>query len=431
MTPHTNPRPTQCRIDALPARADSWVLPRNVIFVAPYPSDVTLRFVRAVASLDDVRLLGVVHTPPSGDDAQLFDDFVRVTEPNSVTDVLDGVEVLRRRHGQPHRIVGILELLMVTLARARERYGVPGMSVETAELFREKARMKDALRAAGLPVARHRLLTSEAAARAFVEEVGFPVILKPPAGMGAKSTFRVSNPGELVAGLRASGTGPHEPVLAEEMLKGSEHSFETITVGGVPRASSISNYLPGCLEVLENPWVQWAVVLPRETGSPHLDRVREMGFAAVRAFGLEDGMTHMEWFERADGSLVIGEIAARPPGAQLLQMTGSVHDVDIYRAWARAVVDAEFEAPWERKYSAGCAYIRGMGHGRVVSVRGVKETHEAVGKWLVAAKLPTVGALKNDSYEGDGWVMVRHEDTREVQRLIKLIIETIKIQYLA
>lgn len=404
---------------------------RNVVFVAPFPSETTLRFVRAVASLDDVKLLGVVHTPPPEPELRLFADLVRVTEPMSLEDVLDGVEVLRRRHGQPFRIIGILEMLQVNLAHARERYGVAGTTVKTAELFREKARMKDALRAAGLPVARHALVRSEAEAFAFATEVGFPLVLKPPAGMGARATFRVSAPSELTRVLSGLCVSPVAPVLAEEMLHGSEHSFETITVGGVPQAWSIASYRPGCLEVLENPWIQWACVLPRELDTPTFRRARALGFAAIAALGLEDGMTHMEWFEKADGGLAIGEIAARPPGAQLLHMTGAVYGVDIYRAWARAVVDGALDAPWQRKYAAGCAYVRGMGSGRVVAVTGVRETHEAVGEWLVEARLPTIGAHKSDSYEGDGYVMVRHESTAKVEELITTIIQTLKIHYAA
>lgn len=400
-----------------------------MIFVAPFPSDVTMRFVRAVATVANVRLLGVGHTPPPGDEASLFHDFVRITSPTSFEDIVVGVDELRKRHGEPYRIIGILEAMMVTLARVRERYGVAGTSVATAELFREKAQMKDALRAAGLPVARHQLVTSEGDARAFAARVGFPIIVKPPAGMGAKATFRVSSEEELlrvVSGMRVSADSP---VLAEEMLRGSEHSFETITIGGVPRVSSISSYFPGCLEVLENPWIQWACILPREIDTPRFERAREIGVKAVRALGLEDGMTHMEWFEKADGSLAIGEIAARPPGPQLLHMTGVVHGIDIYRAWARAVIDAELDAPWTRTHAAGTAYIRGMGRGRVVRVTGVRETHDAVGEHLVEARLPTIGAMKNDSYEGDGYVMVKHESTKKVEELITTIVQTIKISY--
>ena len=390
-----------------------------------------MRFVRAVRKLDDVRLFGVVHTPPAGEDANIYDDLVRITAPLDVRDILDGVEVLRRRHGEPYRILGVLEAMMVQLAEARERHGVAGTRVKTAELFREKALMKDALRAAGLPVARHKVLTSERDAHAFAEEVGFPMVLKPPAGMGAKATFRVSTLETLLSAVRGLGVGPNAPLLAEEMLRGREHSFETITVGGAPRAVSFGQYFPGPLEVLETPWIQWACILPREIDTPLYAKAREIGVAAIRTLGLEDGMTHMEWYEKADGTIAIGEIAQRPPGPQLCQMTGLVHDVDVYRAWARAVVDGELDAPWERKYAAGTAFIRGMGRGRVAAVTGVHETHEAIRPWLVEAKLPAIGAPKNDSYEGDGYVVVRAESTEKVHELIKTIIHTMKVHYVS
>lgn len=404
-------------------------MPRNVIFVAPFPIETTMRFVRATAKLDDVRLLGVCHSPPEGDDARLFHDVVRVTRPLDLQDVLEGVEVLRRRHGQPHRLIGILEPMMVQLAEARARFGIEGTRPEVADLFRDKARMKDALRAAGLPVAKHCLVTSEADARGFAEQVGFPMVLKPPAGMGAKATFRVSSLDALLRAVVGMRVSPSSPVLAEEMLRGREHSFETITISGKPRAWSISDYLPSCLEVVENAWIQWATILPREVGGPVHEKARAMGFAAIEALGLDSGMTHMEWFEKEDGSLAIGEIAQRPPGANLTRMTGLAHDIDAYRAWARAVVDNELDAPWPRKYAVGCAYLRGMGQGRVVNVTGVHEAHEAVGKWVMEAKLPTLGATKADSYEGDGYVVVRHESTDAVRAMIKKIIETVKVHY--
>jgi formate-dependent phosphoribosylglycinamide formyltransferase (GAR transformylase) len=402
-------------------------MPRNVVFFAPVPDEATMRFVRAVAKLKDVRLLGVVFKPPEGDDVALYDDLAFIDNPMSEQDVLSAVDLLRQRHGQPFRIVGTVEQTMVALARARERHKVPGTDVRTATLFREKALMKEALRAAGLPVARHRLISSASDARSFAEEIGFPMILKPPAGVGAKATFRVANLQELLEGVRSAR--PSDPVLAEEMLRGSEHSFETVTVGGEPRVWSFSTYLPGCLEVVENPWIQWACVLPREINTPVHERARKLGFDAIRALGLEDGMTHMEWFLRPDGSIAIGEIAARPPGPQLCQMTGLVHEIDPYRAWARAVIDGVLDAPWERRWAAGTAFVRGVGQGNVSSITGVRETHEAIGPWLVEAKLPTIGKKKNDSYEGDGYVVVRHQSTQKVNALISAVVQTLKIHY--
>lgn len=404
-------------------------MPRNVVFVAPFPAEVTMRFVRAAARAPDVRLLGVVHTPPSGDDARLYRDVVRVTDPLSAHDIIDATELLRRRHGQPYRIVGILESLMVQLAQARAHFRVPGTPPRVAELFRDKSLMKAALRAAGLPVARSRLIRSERDARGFADEVGFPMVLKPPAGMGGKSTYRVSSSDELVRAARGMGAGDANPVLAEEFLRGREFSFETITTQGRPRGESISHYLPGCLEAIENPWIQWTCVLPRDVSGPEYDAPKAMSRATIRALGLDDGMTHMEWFQRPDESLVIGEIAQRPPGANISLMTGLAHDIDLYDAWIRAVVDGDFQGPWERRYAVGSAFLRGMGHGRVASVSGIHETWEAVGRWVVEANLPTVGAPKNESYEGDGYVVVRDPSTAVVKQLLKTIIETMRVSY--
>ena len=406
-------------------------MPRNVVFVAPFPIETTMRFVRAASKLPDVRLLGVVHTPPDAGspDAGLYHDVVRVTEPLSAQDTIDGVEVLKRRHGKIDRVVGILEALMVQMAQAREHHGVRGTSSKTAELFRDKASMKDALRAAGLPVARHKLVASADDARAFAREVGFPMVLKPPAGMGAKATFRVTSEEALLRAVEGMSVRPGQPVLAEEFLRGREFSMETITLGGKPRTASFSQYLPPCLEVLENPWIQWACLLEKELDHPVYEEARKMGFAAIEALGLDDGFTHMEWFQRHDGTLAIGEIGMRPPGANISLMTGIVHGIDPYRAWARAVIDNELDAPWERKRAAGCAFLRGMGQGRVARVTGVGDTNRALGNMVAEARLPTIGAMKADGYEGDGYVVVHDESTDEVRGALKKIIETVRVEY--
>lgn len=402
---------------------------RNVAFAAPFPLETTMRFAGGVAGLDGVRLLGVMQEAPRGDAARVFDDVVRVEDALSTSDLVDGCRLLERRYGPIHRLVGILEPLQVQLAEARELLGIAGTRPHVAELFRDKSRMKQALWAAGLPTARHRLVTTLADAESFVQDVGFPIVMKPPAGMGAKATFRVDDPRALRDALQAIRPSEADPVLAEEWLAGHESSFETITVKGEPRFHSISEYLPSCLEVLENPWIQWAVLLPRDISGDAYDAPRALGLAAVRALGLDDGFTHMEWFRRTDGSLAIGEIAQRPPGAHITLMTGLAHGFDPYRAWARAVVDEAFDGPYERQYAVGCAYLRGMGRGRVARVRGVEEAQRAVAGMVEEFRLPSVGAHKSDSYEGDGYVVLRHRDDDVVRRALTTLIETIRVDY--
>jgi D-alanine-D-alanine ligase-like ATP-grasp enzyme len=402
---------------------------RPVVFVAPFPLETTMRFARAAAALPNVQLLGVMQELPRGNDRRLFADVAQVKDGLSTRELIKAVELLGRRHGRPHRLIGVLEPLQVQIAQARAQFGIPGTDVETADVFRDKAKMKDRLRAAGLPVARHRLLTSRDDALAFEATVGYPMVLKPPAGMGAKATFRVRSREDLMSALQGLGARPGNPMLAEEFLQGQEGSCDTLTIGGTPRLVSVSSYRPSCLTVLENPWIQWCCVLPRENSGPGFDDVKQLGIAAVRALGLDTGFTHMEWFRRPDGSLAIGEIAQRPPGAHITRMIGLAYDVDSYRMWARAVVDGSFDGPYERRFSVGCAYLRGIGHGRVAAVDGAREANDEVGPYVVEAKLPTPGAPKSESYEGDGYAIVRDPRTAVVEAALSTIIQTVKVRY--
>jgi biotin carboxylase len=319
--------------------------------------------------------------------------------------------------------------VQVQLAEVRRAMGIPGTSPETADLFRDKSRMKDELRRHGLPCARHRLIRSWADAEDFVREVGLPLVLKPLAGMGCKSTWRINSLDDMRGALTALHASPERPALAEEFLRGREFSFETITVGGKVLFQSASRYYPAPLEVMETPWIQWVVVLPRVIDGPDYADARALGVKAVKALGLDTAMTHMEWFRRDDNSLAIGEIAARPPGANIVRMNSFAHDVDMYRAWARAVVDDAFDGPYERKYAVGCAFLRGIGRGRVVDVRGLDRANEQVGRIVVESKLPARGTPKSDSYEGDGYVIVRDPDTEVVKRAMTTIIEAIQVEY--
>ena len=402
---------------------------RNVVFVAPFPLETTMRFARAAAGLAGVRLLGIVQEPPRGGDASLFADVIVVGDGLDAGQLIAAGHALVRRHGAIHRVLGILEALQVQLGEVRRALGVPGTGPDTADLFRDKARMKDELGRHGLPCARHRLLRSWADAEAFVAEIGLPLVLKPPAGMGCKATWRVRTRDELRGALAAIHASPDNPALAEELLVGHEFSFETITIGGEVRFLSLSRYAPTPLEVMETPWIQWVCVLPRDITGPAWADATELGVRAVTALGLDTGFTHMEWFRRGDGSLAIGEIAARPPGANIVRMTGAAHDTDMYRAWARAVVDDAFDGPFPRRYAVGCAYLRGVGRGRVLRVTGVAAAQDRVGALVVEARLPELGQPRNDSYEGDGYVIVRDPDTEVVAAAMTTIIETIQVHY--
>jgi hypothetical protein len=405
----------------------------TVIFVAPYALESTLRFVRAVASLPGVRL-GILSQEPVSTVAAKLDPATRerVEHCEQVKNALDAAQLeeavrrlSRRLGGHVDRLLGILEPLQEPLARVRERLQIRGMDAAEAERFRDKSVMKDALRRAGLPCARHCLAESAAAALDFADRV-LPLVAKPPAGAGSIDTFRVEARSELESWLRTRPPTAARPLLLEEFVQGREHSFDTVSIGGEHLFHSISSYAPTPLQVMETPWIQWTVLLPRRIDGPEFAAIRRAGPAALTALGMVTGMTHMEWFRRHDDSIAISEVAARPPGAQFTSLISYAHDHDFYRAWAEVSVFERFEPP-ERRFAAGAAYLRGQGSGSVRAVEGVAEIQRELGDLVVEAKLPQVGAPKAASYEGEGYVILRHPDTAVVAEGLERIVSTLRV----
>jgi biotin carboxylase len=401
---------------------------RFAIFAAPLLSDNAFRMVEAVASVHDVRL-GVVTHDPADRLRHLQGDVAHWRVPNvlNTQQLIWAAQELSARNGPIHRFFGAYEQLQVPLAIARDALGVPGMSVDAATNFRDKARMKTLLRGAGLPCARHRLAGSVDDAVAFAEHAGFPLVVKPPSGAGAIATFRVDDIHALRGALAQNPPELERPVLLEEFVQGEEHSFETISIDGKPVWHSLTHYYPTPLTVLENPWIQWSVVLPREVDAPEYDDIRQAGRRALEVLGMGTGLTHMEWFRRKDGTIAISEIAARPPGAQITTLMSVAHDIDMVGAWARLMVDNEFDPP-ERRFAAGAAFLRGQGEGQVKAVHGADEVRGALGEMLVDAKMPRTGADASPSYEGEGWMIVRHPETKRVEEAIMKIVSTIRVE---
>src|SRR5688572_16986751 len=399
------------------------------IFVAPYFLEATLRFVDAVSRLDGVRLALISSDPaeklPPGLRHRLSGHW-RIDDCLDPDQVVGAVRALADRVGRPERLIGTLEELQVPLALARERLGLPGLSSEAAANFRDKARMKKVLSAAGLPCARHRLVATLDEAHAFAREVSFPVVVKPPAGAGARNTFRVDDRAQLDATLAAVPPSALAPLLLEEFITGEEHSFDAVVVDGRPAWHSIGRYLPGPLEVLRTAWIQWCVILPRAIDGPEYAPIREAGFAALSRLGLHTGFAHMEWFRRANG-VAISEVGARPPGAQFTSLISWAHDVDFYAVWARLAALDRFEAP-ERKYAVGCAYLRGQGEGRVRAVRGLDAVARDVGGLVVEARLPQAGQPRSATYEGEGYVVLRHPDTEVVERGLARVVTGLDVE---
>jgi hypothetical protein len=402
---------------------------RMIVFVSRRPVGESLRSARAVKKLDGVHLLGICESLPDDGGDDVFSDLVCVEDTHDAGRLIDAARGLVEKHGPLWQIITAQETLLEPVAQAVEALGLRGMSVSTVRRALDKSCLKRVLEQAGIRTARDRLINNDDDARRFADEVDFPFVLKPPSGSGGLATLCIRNVEQLELALDLMRPSPENAVMAEDYLRGQELCIDTITIANEPRFYSVCCYHPSILEALENPQVQWRCVMPRDISGDPFREFIEQGLKAVQALSVGNAMTHMEGFLLEEGGVSFTDATLRPAGARIGPMLAFAYDIDPYMAWVRAAVDGCFDGPWERKYAVGTIFLRGMGDGVVKQVHGLESARQQVGELLVDARLPRVGAPKSETYTGDGYITVRHPETRAVEDALRLIAQTVRITY--
>ena len=307
---------------------------------------------------------------------------------------------------------------MVLAARLREALGLPGLNVAQTLPFRDKERMKQVLDAAGLRTPRHVRCTTVAQCWEAAERIGFPIIIKPIAGAGSADTYRVESADELRAVLPRLSHVPE--VSVEEFVDGDEFTFDTVCIDGTIAYYNIAWYRPRPLVARSNEWVSPQVIALRHVDQPSLAGGVALGRAVIRALGFQSGFTHMEWYLKADGEVVFGEIGARPPGAHQVDQMNYACDFDVFREWGRAVAWGRFDVDIERAYNVSTIYKRALGQGRIQRIDGLERVLRLYGDHLVWNNLLPVGTPRRNwrnTLVSDGFLMLRHPDLRTLVQI--------------
>ena len=107
-------------------------------------------------------------------------------------------------------------------------------------------------------------------------------------------------------------------VSVEEFIEGEEFTFDTICAGRRASCSTTSAwYRPRPLIARQLEWISPQTIALRDPDAPELAAAARAGRGGARRRSASaTGFTHMEWFLKADGEAVFGEIGARPPGAR-------------------------------------------------------------------------------------------------------------------
>ena len=152
----------------------------NVIFLEPgFPANQR-EFVRALDAIG-ARVHGIGDRPYDWLDDETKGRLASWRHVHSLKDEGALEHAVREAQNEVwiDRLECTIEAHVMAAAHVRERTGIPGTSSRTAWLCRDKPAMKEALRAAGVPCAASAGVNAVADARAFADDVGYPLILKP------------------------------------------------------------------------------------------------------------------------------------------------------------------------------------------------------------------------------------------------------------
>jgi biotin carboxylase len=384
----------------------------NVLMISPgYPAEMAF-FTRGLGQAG-ASVIGLGDQPADALPAPARDALAHYVQVGSLA-AGDAVAATVRELARQVRIEQVeclWEPYMLLAARLREELALPGLTVAQTEPFRDKELMKQLLDAAGLRTPWHVAARSVSDVWNAAERVGFPLIVKPLDGAGSADTYRAGSSAELDAILPMVRHLPQ--VSVEEFVDAEEFTYDTICADGRVLFENICQYHPRPLLTKMHEWISPITMALRDLDAPGLQGGRELGAAVLRVLGFRDGFTHMEWYRKADGEVVFGEIGARPPGARTVDVMNYATDTDLFSAWAQAVTQGRISAPVERRYNAASIFKRASGAGRITHYEGLDHLLAEYGEHVAAIELLAVGAPRRDwraTTIADGMVIVRHPD---------------------
>jgi formate-dependent phosphoribosylglycinamide formyltransferase (GAR transformylase) len=384
----------------------------NVIMISPgYPAEMAF-FARGLAAAG-ASVVGIGDQPPSAVPPVAREALAHYLQVGSLAAgdaVVATVDDLAR-HMRIDRVECLWEPYMLLAARLREELGLPGLTVGQTVPFRDKELMKELLGAAGLRTPGHESAETVAGVWAAAERLGFPLIVKPIAGAGAADTYRADSPAELDAVLPMLRHVPQ--VIVEEFVDGEEFTYDTICAGGRVLFENICWYRPRPLLMKQHEWISPVTVALRALDAPDLQAGRALGASALKVLGFRDGFTHMEWYRKAGGEVVFGEIGARPPGARTVDVMNYATDADLFAGWAEAVTHGRISQPVHKRYNAASIFKRATGSGRITHYEGLDRLLAEYGEHVAALDLLPVGAPRRDwraTLIADGMVIIRHPE---------------------
>ena len=281
-----------------------------------------------------------------------------------------------------HQIDGIMTLAtdmpMRSVAAVAKEMGLVGIDADTALKATNKAEMRKALQAGGVPVPKFYKVANEEEYMEAVKNFTVPFIVKPADSSGSRGIYEVQDINDQKTIKEAyeyckpfSRVGD---VVVEEYMSGPEVSVETLSINEECHVIQITDKLTtGAPHYVEMGHSQ-----PPRHSREIADRIKEVAIAANKAIGIKNGPSHTEIIVTTEGPKIV-ELGARLGGdcitTHLVPLSTGVNMVEC------CIRIALGEKPdIEPKWNKGSAIRYFQQHAGVVkSIEGIEEAEKVPG----------------------------------------------------
>lgn len=375
---------------------------KNLVFISPnFPTNYWM-FCRELKN-NGLNVLGIGDCPYDELNPNLKDslnEYYKVSSLENDDEVYRAIAYFIFKHGRIDWLESNNEYWLERDAKLRTEFNIQsGFQVTDIPRIKYKSKMKEYYKKAGLAVARYHMVDTYEGGKAFVEEVGYPIVAKPDNGVGASHTFKITNDDELAAFYAEKWDDTI--YIMEEFVNGEVNSYDAIIDSNGEPMFETGNVTPGSImDIVNNQDNSLFYILkdlPEDT--------RAAGRATVKSFGVKSRFVHFEFFRLLQdqeglgkkGDIMALEVNMRPCGGFTPDMINFAHSTDVYKIWADMIAfDHSTKPVGEHAY---CAFA-GLRDGKNFAM-----THEDImnkygSQMKMVERIPEAlsGAMGNQMY---------------------------------
>lgn len=377
---------------------------KNFVFISPNFPVNYWHFCRELTN-NGLNVLGIGDQPYDEllpDLRASLHEYYKVSSLENYDEVYRAVAYFIFKYGRIDFLESNNEYWLERDARLRDDFNInSGFRSVDIPRIKYKSKMKEYYQKVGIPTARYHLVDSFEGCKAFINEVGYPVVVKPDNGVGASHTYRLTNDDDLHAFL--AEREENVSYIMEEYVFAEVNSYDAVIDSNGNPLFETGNVTPMSIMDIVNTGDNSIYYIVKELA----DDVRAAGQATVKSFGVRSRFVHFEFFRLTQdqpslgkkGQVVALEVNMRPCGGISPDMMNYANSTDVYKIWADMIAfDHSDKGVGERGYCAFCG--RRDGHRFVLDHDALMAKY--AGAIRVAGRVPDAlsGAMGNQMYLG-------------------------------